>query len=150
MSVLLDKTHHQHYRLCACYGWHLYNKRLSDSVTDFQQYLFEEGNKVESLAQSLHPGGWQIDNKDWQKDAEQTSRLIGDRKSPCSILYQATAKSKKNLLAKADIIIINDRFKKELDLYEIKMASSIGLGEKKEPKKAARYFKRCCFPKNYF
>ena len=143
--ITLDKTNYLNYCVCARYGWQRYHKKISDSETKRQ--LYQQGYQVENLAKQLFPGGHEISGER-QKALERTRICIEKNRS--DILYQATALTPGKLLAKADIITIDE--KQELDLYEVKMANNVGLdpNSKKDKDKKERYLNDIAFQKIVF
>ena len=119
--IILDKTNYQNWRTCARYGWNIFNKKY-DPYDEDEAYKFKEGYRVEKFALELFPNGHSISGEQ-AIVLKQTKDLIGRPGS--KILYQATALSPDNFLAKADIIRVNED--KSLDLYEIKATGSPGL-----------------------
>ncbi len=130
--AILDKSNFLNYLICERYGWNIFRKKLTTDFEDSQrQYRAQQGIEVEHLCQKLFPDGWEISG-DRQKAARQTHDLIEQRRA--KVLYQATAISDDQLLAKADITLV--QADGSLDLYEVKMVNNLELDKtNKSPSK---------------
>ena len=130
--AVLDKSNFLNYLICERYGWNIFKKKLMTDFEDSQrQYRAQQGIEVEHLCQNLFPDGWEISGER-QKAARQTHDLIAQRRT--KVLYQATAISNDQLLAKADITLV--QADGSLDLYEVKMVNNLELDKaKKSPSK---------------
>ena len=118
--LVLNKTSYLDYRICARYGWRKLHKQISDS--EIRQELYRQGYQVENLAKQLFSGGYDVGGER-QRALKNTQVRIENSRN--GTLYQATALSPDNLLAKADIVAVNEDH--SLNLYEVKMANDVGL-----------------------
>ncbi|TNF89487.1 MAG: DUF2779 domain-containing protein [Gammaproteobacteria bacterium] len=96
-------------------------KHRKDTITPTspqKEFIFETGNRVGKLAQTLFPGGIEIefDPGDYDGMIAKT-RLLIDRGQ--DVIYEATFKSR-NVLILADILVRNGE---AWDLYEVKSSS---------------------------
>ena len=111
----LDKTSFLHYTTCPRYGWHKFNDKVAEELDNEQQYLVSIGQQIEYMAHGLFPDGYEITGNN-QKASELTRNLINN--SDVDVIYQATALSPDNLLAKADIVTI-DKEDQTINIYEV-------------------------------
>ncbi len=144
--MILDKTNYVNYLVCARYGWQIFHKKDKFESAEKEQ-AYQQGYQVENLAKRLFQSGHEIIG-DRQKSLEQTR--VFTKHPEVKILYQATALSPDNLLAKADIMVINE--KRDLDLYEVKMTNDIGLKRvgKNDKKKWEKYLNDVAFQRMAF
>ena len=143
---ILDKTNFLNYLICECYGWNVFHRKLPAGPQDNRRlYRAGQGEEVERLGQQLFPDGWEISGER-RKAARQTRDLI--KHPEVTTLYQATALSPDNLLAKADFTTINTDG--SLNLYEVKMVGSLGLEKPTLPADKEKYFNDVTFQKIAF
>ena len=144
--IVLDKTNYVNYLTCARYGWQIFHKKVELDSAEKEQ-VYRQGYQVENLAKRLFPNIYEVTG-DRQKSVEQTRTLSQHPK--VKALYQATALSADHLLAKADMLVINED--KSLNLYEVKMTNDIGLKRagKNDKKKWERYLNDVAFQKIVF
>ena len=101
--------------------WLYKNKKGVMTPTSRQkQFIFENGHRVGKLAQSLFPGGVEIehDPKNFDGMIEKTRALI---EQGADIIYEATFKSR-DVFIRADILVRNGD---AWDLYEVKASTSV-------------------------
>lgn len=143
--MILDKTNYLNYLVCPRYGWQIFHKKLNLDEDRIRIDRSNQGYQVEDLAQDFFKGGYKI-NDNLQKGQDQTKKIVQEQLS--DILYQATALSEDNLLAKADITLVNkDR---SLDIYEVKAVNDVGFGKKKNAQKQEKYLNDVAFQKIAF
>ena len=139
---ILSKTHYKQWLICPRYGWHLYHKRIQEETSDYTKSLNEQGYEVERLAHKLFKPGWTVEPQSSEEAAAETKRIIADH--AVQTVYQATALSEDNLLAKADIVKINHA-KKTLDIYEVKAVNDLGFPPKTNNVKKEEFIKDVTF-----
>ena len=85
-----------------------------------QEFIFAGGHRIGKLAQSLFPGGTEIehDQKNFDGMIEKTRALIDQG---ANVIYEATFKSR-NILIMADILLRNGDV---WDLYEVKASTGV-------------------------
>ena len=146
-ALVLDKTHFMCYCICPCYGWGRRHDRIDEGDNKFQEHLFNQGREVEDSAQALFAQGQEVPPRDRKKMALFTRDLV--KNSQTKIIYQATALSKDNLLAKADIVKVDQR-NKSLQIYEVKSVTDVGFGEKTSNARRLKYLRDIGFQKIAF
>ncbi len=121
--MYLSKTDFLEYLRCPKCLW-LKKKKpelyVAPVFTDFEKSKLEEGHEVEKYARELFPKGILLSG-DFNKLVIDTKELIALKKSP---IFQATFVSNRNLLAKIDILIYNEKLN-SWDIYEVKSSTKI-------------------------
>ena len=143
---VLDKTNFLNYLVCERYGWNVFHQKLPAGSQDSRRiYRAGQGEEVERLCQQLFPNGWEISGER-SKAARQTRDLV--EHPEVKFLYQATALSRDNLLAKADFTTVNPD--SSLDIYEVKMVSGLDMEKTQRRPDKERHFDDVTFQKITF
>ena len=143
---VLDKTNFLNYLVCERYGWNVFHGKAPAIPEDSQRlYRAGQGEEVERLCRQLFPDGWEIVGER-AKAVRQTEDLI--REGRVANLYQATALSPDNLLAKADFTTVEEAG--GLKLYEVKMVNNLALEKKSLPPEKERHLVDVTFQKIAF
>ena len=145
--VVINKSQYKRWLTCPRYAWNLYHQKMIEEATIISEDQSQQGYEVENLAQKLFPNGWTVSGQETADYLAETKRLMTDPQA--AILYQATALSAANCLARADILTLDHR-QRTFDLYEVKSVTNIGFGEKKQPKKQQQFIEDVGFQKLAF
>jgi len=119
-SYCLSKSKYLNGLQCPKLLWMSYHAKDQFPPTDpATQAIFDQGNEVTTLAQTLFPGGIEIKGvEDIEAILKKTQELLPQRKP----LFEA-ALSFKNSLARADILVPNKDG--SWDLYEVKSSTQV-------------------------
>ena len=101
---------------CPRLLWHS-NKKLLPEVSIADQHRFDQGAEFEKFARLLFPEGINLENLDFNKNLEQTEKLIKNN----VIIFEASFKDD-NLFIRSDVLEpVDDKF----NLYEIKSTTEV-------------------------
>ncbi len=99
----------------------IHNPELASPITEEQQAIFDQGNKIGEKARKSFPGGVLVDNKPWDffGSLKKTRDLIKNEK----IIYEA-AFEYNGCYARADIIVFSNETK-SWSIYEVKSSTKV-------------------------
>lgn len=118
MSII-SKSNYLNGLKCPKLLWICINDKTKIPAPDeLQQHIFDQGTMVGKLAQSLYPNGVAIQDRDIQKNLEQTKELLKTN----DILFEA-AFSTESIYARTDILIKNNN--QTYDIIEVKSTSRV-------------------------
>ena len=128
MPPKLSKTDYILWRDCkknAWMKWHRRDDYNKFELSEFEQALMDQGNRIEEVARTRWSGGYLIERRS-PGAVELTQKLVAQRQP---VIFQAAFETE-NYFAAADVLVWNPKAEM-YDLYEIKM-STTEKGRKRE------------------